>query len=275
MTLFVFCFLAVLYCHSFVYAQIVQPTSGTVLTIGTDGRFSSPTVVQWTSNKPATATVEITFRVFGGGLSIGDRNKLVFASPRFNATNVLKNVVTPPANVSSFDISQTTLVDFDGVPVKDAPVAAVTLLLSNTSSLHVEVSCKILEDGFKCIKNDDFEARPILRFTGGPCWFTNICAARGAPAEVRCATSGGNEYPCVCADGYQSDTPNGKCVRVATPTAGVSGVSIQTTTTGTGTATGVTSTAASGPGSDASMSLASRVSAGLASLFCLVALLFL
>jgi hypothetical protein len=260
MTVF-YCLVVALLYSAVVHAQIVQPTSGTVLTIGTNGRFESPTVVQWMSNKPATATVEITVRAFGGGLSFGDRNKLLFASPRANVTT-LRN------NVTMFDISQSVLFDFDGVAVKDAPVAAITLLLSNTSTLHVEVSCKItLTDALTCLTNDDFETRPIVRFAGGPCWFTNICAARGAPAEVRCATSGGDAYQCVCADGYQSDTPNGKCVRVATPTAGASN---PTTTTGTATSAGVTTTAAAGPGSDASVSPASRVSAGLAALFCLL-----
>jgi hypothetical protein len=198
--------------------KILLPLPGATLTIGTDGRFSSPTLVRWVSSKPATAKVEITLRLFGSVISVGDRNKLVRASPSFNSSSVIKNVLKDGQTFSEVDISQFALTDFAGAALKDADPSVVTVLNGNASVLHVEVSCTLRESVTKCAFNDDFESRIGVAFAGGPCWFTNACDARGPPNAVLCEPSDADQMPvrCLCAPGFKMATDqNGKSTCVA------------------------------------------------------------
>ncbi len=223
---------------------IVLPTPGTNWTIGSDGRLQTG-LVRWTSGKPATSTVEVTLRF---GSSIGDVNIVARASPRFADANAIRNVLKAGQNFSEWDAAQFDLKTFDGKPIKSASADNVAVLLSSTTFLHVEVSCKVLQDGVGCAINEDFDVKPMsIKVAGGPCWFDNVCSARGSPLETRCATSGGVEYECVCATGYSSSTPNGKCVAASTvapgnSTAGSSG----SQTPPNGSSAGASSTVSAG-----------------------------
>lgn len=254
---------------------VVLPTPGTNWTIGTDGRLQTG-LVRWTSGKPANSTVEVTIRF---GTSLGDVNIVARASPKFADPNAIRNTLKAGTSYSEFDAGAFDLTTFDSKPLKSATADNAVVLLSGTTFLQVEISCKVFENGVGCAFNEDLQVKPMsIKVAGGPCWFDNICSARGSPAETRCATSGGAEYECVCAAGFSSATPNGKCVAAATAAPGNSTASAAPTAPNGSTPAPGASTTASAGGSavdgTAATSTAAAICAPLAIIIIAAAALF-
>lgn len=116
-------------------------------------RKLQPGLIQWNSDKPATAKTEITIRF---GASVGDVNIVARASVKENDANALSNAKKSGQTYSETDVSQFAVTTVDsGVLLRDAPRDAALLFTTNVTFLHVEVSCSAFSNPLACTLNDD------------------------------------------------------------------------------------------------------------------------
>jgi hypothetical protein len=195
--------------------------------------------VQWVSDKPSTAKVEITIRF---GISIGDANIAARASVKADTATALTNAKKSGQTYSEADVSQFALTSVNpAVSLRDAPREAAQLFSANTTFLHVEVSCPTFSNPLQCTLNDDMKVDIDFKLADGICWFKNICSHMGTPQQTKCIDFGATGYECVCADGFASQAQASgppQCVAVTTISGASTSLTAGPTKSGATLATG-------------------------------------